>query len=69
MRHLNQFLITCLLLGGVSLDWLAGLHDEPLEPSTAKRILDLQKLPEPDREHIFCTLDNLIRAAKFKTIR
>jgi len=53
----------------VSLDWLAGLHEEPLDPATAKRILDLQNLPEPDREHIFYTLDNLIKAAKFKAIQ
>jgi len=32
-------------------------------------IVGLRKFPEEDKEHIFYTLDNLIKAAKFKAIQ
>jgi hypothetical protein len=31
--------------------------------------MGLEQLPEKDKEHIFYTLDNLIKAAKFKAIQ
>ena len=52
----------------VSLDYLVGATDEQLDKTTMKRILELQKLPEDDQQHIFYTLDNLIKAAKLKTL-
>ena len=52
----------------VSLDYLVGASDEQLDKSTMNRILELQKLPEDDKNHIFYTLDNLIKAAKLKTL-
>ena len=52
----------------VSLDYLVGATDEQLDKTTMKRILELQKLPEDDQQHIFYTLDNLIKAAKLRTL-
>ena len=52
----------------VSLDYLAGSSDEQLDKTTMNRILELQKLPDDDKQHIYYTLDNLIKAAKFKTL-
>ena len=33
-----------------------------------KRLEDIEKLPDDDKNHIFYTLDNLIKAAKLKAI-
>ncbi len=52
----------------VSLDFLVGASDEQLDKSTMTRILELQKLPDDDKQHIFYTLDNLIKAAKLKAL-
>ncbi len=52
----------------VSLDYLVGSSDEQLDKTTMNRILELQKLPDDDKQHIYYTLDNLIKAAKFKTL-
>ncbi|NQZ74934.1 MAG: helix-turn-helix transcriptional regulator [Ekhidna sp.] len=52
----------------VSLDFLVGAADQQLDKSTMNRILELQKLPEEDKTHIFYTLDNLIKAAKLKAL-
>lgn len=52
----------------VSLDFLVGATDQLIDKSTLNRVLEVQKLPEEDRQHIFYTLDNLIKAAKFKTL-
>ena len=51
-----------------SLDFLVGASDQQLDKTTMNRILELQKLPEDDKDHIFYTLDNLIKAAKLKTL-
>tara|TARA_R100000908_G_scaffold45503_2_gene21704 strand:+ start:25315 stop:25461 length:147 start_codon:yes stop_codon:yes gene_type:complete len=40
-----------------------------LDKQTLQRLEDIQNLPEQDREHVFYTLDNLIKAAKFKAIQ
>lgn len=54
----------------VSLDYLVGDRDlKVLDKQTLQRLEDIQNLPEQDREHIFYTLDNLIKAAKFKAIQ
>ncbi|MCG8305891.1 MAG: DNA-binding protein [Cytophagales bacterium] len=52
----------------VSLDFLVGASDEQMDKSTMNRILELQKLPDDDKQHIFYTLDNLIKAAKLKAL-
>ena len=52
----------------VSLDFLVGAADEQMDKTTMNRILELQKLPEDDKQHIFYTIDNLIKAAKFKAL-
>lgn len=52
----------------VSLDFLVGASDEQLDKTTMNRILELQKLPEDDKDHIFYALDNLIKAAKLKAL-
>ncbi|MAO63622.1 MAG: DNA-binding protein [Balneola sp.] len=54
----------------VSLDYLVGDRDlKVLDKQTLQRLEDIQNLPEQDREHVFYTLDNLIKAAKFKAIQ
>lgn len=52
----------------VSLDYLVGASDEQLDKSTMNRILELQKLPDDDKNHIFYPLDNLIKATKLKAL-
>jgi transcriptional regulator with XRE-family HTH domain len=52
----------------VSLDYLVGNTDLELDNETQKRILEVQQLPEDDKNNIFYTLDNLIKAAKLNSI-
>lgn len=53
----------------VSLDYLVGEGElKILDKRTLKRLEDIELLPEEDRNHIFYTLDNLIKAAKLKAI-
>jgi transcriptional regulator with XRE-family HTH domain len=53
----------------ISLDYLVGDGDlKILDKKTLQRLEDIDKLPEADRQNIFYTLDNLIKAAKFRTI-
>jgi transcriptional regulator with XRE-family HTH domain len=54
----------------VSLDYLVGDGDlKVLDKKTLQRLQDIAGLPEEDRNHIFYTLDNLIKAAKIKAIQ
>lgn len=54
----------------VSLDYLAGYgNSKVLDKKTLQRLEDIEKLPEADRQNIFYTLDNLIKAAKLKAIQ
>jgi hypothetical protein len=39
-----------------------------LDKKTLKRLEDIEQLPETDKEHIFYVIDNLIKAAKLKTL-
>ena len=48
----------------VSLDYLTGLSDLELDATTTKIITSLQKLPEQDKQHIFTTINALVRDAK-----
>lgn len=53
----------------VSLDYLVGDGElQVLDRKTLKRLEDIEKLPSMDREHIFYALDNLIKAAKFRSL-
>lgn len=53
----------------VSLDYLVGDGELIVrDKKTLKRLEDIDKLSDNDKEHIFYTLDNLIKAAKLKTI-
>jgi len=53
----------------VSLYYLVGEGDlKVLDKRTLKRLEDIELLPDEDRNHIFYTLDNLIKAAKIKAI-
>lgn len=53
----------------VSLDYLVGDGDlKILDKKTLQRLEDIDKLPEVDKQNIFYTLDNLIKAAKLKAI-
>jgi len=53
----------------VSLDYLAGDGNlKILDKKTMKRLEDIEKLPDDDKNSIFYTLDNLIKAAKLKAI-
>jgi len=54
----------------ISLDYLVGDGDlKVLDKKTLQRLEDIEKLPEADRQNIFYTLDNLIKAAKLKAIQ
>ena len=48
----------------VSLDYLVGKDDLPIDQGMIAKILTIQKLPEKDREHILFTLDAMLRDAK-----
>ncbi len=52
----------------VSLDYLVGGELKVLDKKTLKRLQDIDKLPENDRQNIFYTLDGLIKAAKLKAL-
>jgi len=49
---------------GVSLDYLVGSTDLHLDTDIIKRIMDIQKLPNEDKNHIFFLIDGLLRDAK-----
>ncbi len=48
----------------VSLDYLTGLSDLKLDKSIVDVVTCLQKLSNEDREHIFTTINALVRDAK-----
>ena len=51
---------------GVSLDYLVGKTDLELDNATLERIQEVAKLSDKDKEHIFITLDAMIRDFKNK---
>ena len=54
----------------VSLDYLVGDRDlKVLDKKTLQRLEDIERLPDQDKQNIFYTLDNLIKAAKLKAIQ
>ena len=52
----------------ISLDYLVGEGNQVLDKKTLKRLEDIEKLPETDKQNIFYTLDSLIKAAKLKAL-
>ena len=51
---------------GVSLDYLTGNSDLELDADVIKKIQDIQKLPEKDRDHLFYVVDNILQNVKAK---
>jgi hypothetical protein len=52
----------------VSLDYLVGSTDVLLEKTIVNRVLDIQKLKENDKQHVFALLDAFIKQTKFQSI-
>lgn len=53
----------------VSLDYLVDdTASISFDKQTVKRLQDIEQLPEDDKNHIFYMIDNLIKAAKLKTL-
>ena len=50
----------------VSLDYLTGTSELELDKNTLKRVEEITKLSEKDKDYIFVTLDALIRDFKNK---
>ena len=53
---------------GVSLDYLVGSTDVLLEKNIVSKILDIQKLKENDRQHVFALLDAFLKQTKLQSI-
>jgi transcriptional regulator with XRE-family HTH domain len=54
---------------GVTLDYLLGKSDEMvLDKKNLQRLEDIEKLSDVDKNNIFYTIDNLIKAAQLKNI-
>ena len=52
----------------VSLDFLVGATDTLLDTSVVNRILDIQKLKDNDKQHVFALLDALLKQTKMQAI-
>src|SRR5690606_14306213 len=52
----------------VSLDYLVGSTDILLEKNVVNKILDIQKLKESDKQHVFALLDAFIKQTKLQSI-
>jgi len=53
----------------VSLDYLVGVSSVIVkDKQTLKRLADIDNLSDKDKEYIFYTLDNLIKAAKLNSL-
>jgi len=50
----------------VSLDYLVGNTDLKLDSEITKKIVDIQKLPEEERSHLFFVLDNVLQNIRTK---
>jgi hypothetical protein len=51
---------------GISLDYLVGNTDLLLDADVIKKIQEIQKLPEKDREHLFYLMENIFQNVKAK---
>ncbi|MEO0556504.1 MAG: helix-turn-helix transcriptional regulator [Bacteroidota bacterium] len=52
----------------VSLDYLTGKVDVEMDKDTQKRILEVSKFEEADRDHIFSVIDAFIAKRKIQSI-
>ncbi len=52
----------------VSLDYLTGKADVQMDKNTRKRILEVSKFEEQDKEHIFSVIDAFIAKRKIQSI-
>lgn len=52
----------------ISLDYLVGSTDVLLEKNIVSKILDIQKLKENDRQHVFALLDAFLKQTKLQSI-
>ncbi|MCW3162853.1 helix-turn-helix domain-containing protein [Chryseobacterium oryctis] len=52
----------------VSLDYLVGSTDILLEKNIVSKIIDIQKLKESDRQHVFALLDAFLKQTKLQSI-
>ena len=52
----------------VFLDYLVGSTDILLEKSIVNKILDIQKLKESEKQHVFALCDAVIGQTKFQSI-
>lgn len=52
----------------VSLDYLLGSTDTLLEKSIVNRVLDIQKLKNNEKQHVFALLDAFIKQTKLQSI-
>lgn len=52
----------------ISLDFLTGKTDVEMDKDTKKRILEVSKFEETDRNHIFSVIDAFIAKAKIQSI-
>ena len=53
---------------GISLDYLVGSTDTLLEKNVIAKILDIQKLKENDKQHVFALLDAFLKQTKLQGI-
>ena len=51
-----------------SLDYLTGVRADDLDPDTAERILAVQDLPAPEREHVYALLDAFVAKSRIQGI-
>ncbi|MGL6127559.1 helix-turn-helix domain-containing protein [Chryseobacterium artocarpi] len=52
----------------VCLDYLVGSTDILLDKNIVAKILDIQKLKENDRQHVFALLDAFLKQTKLQSI-
>lgn len=52
----------------VSLDYLVGQTDEELDKATQKRIMEISKFSDEEKNHIWAVIDAFIAKAKIQSI-
>jgi len=52
----------------VSLDYLVGQTNEELDKATQKRIMEISKFSEEEKQHVWAVIDAFIAKAKIQSI-
>ena len=52
----------------VSMDYLVGATDLLLDKEVLEKVLDIQKLEESDKKHVFALLDAFLTKTKLKSL-